>query len=126
MMKKIKIIGIVLLILSIAFGSYLYIKKQYKKWGNRIWSHQNKNNVLTNWIFKIIFCCVRHILNLGILKNMSYICAYSSDGQSSCLLSSRSDVRIILRTPIRFKKVVWNDYLFVLNEWIKLYNNINI
>ena len=32
-MKKIKIIGIVLLILSIAFGSYLYIKKQYKSDG---------------------------------------------------------------------------------------------
>ena len=32
-MKKVKTIGIVLLILSIAFGSYLYIKKQYKSDG---------------------------------------------------------------------------------------------
>lgn len=32
-MKKVKIIGIVLLILSIAFGAYLYINKQYKSDG---------------------------------------------------------------------------------------------
>ena len=32
-MKKAKIIGIILIILSIAFGGYLYIKKQYKSDG---------------------------------------------------------------------------------------------